>query len=728
MSMLRRLWLLSILLVTGLWLGQAALAGPGAEQRPLCPEDLWHVQRLGPPSLSPDGQWCAVEVTRWDIAKDESFSEIWLLRTDGRQQRQLTNSGGKNSQPKWSPDGRHIAFISQRAGDNQPQIYIIAPTGGEARRVSRLPFTPSALKWSADGKQLFFIAWTWPDTPDDDSHRRREQEQKQAKVKAYVIDDAVYRYWDRWLADGRRPFVFALDLAMGQHRNLLAGTGRHLPPYEPSAADYDVSPDGQELCFVAENVKEIGLDQNHDLFTVPLAPGSSRQITNLTADNPANDTHPVYSPDGKRLAFLRQRTKFFYADQTELMLVDRTSGKITPVWSKFDRSVASPVFAEQGRVLFFEVERDGFHYGYQLTLDGQASVPVQVTQGPSDRSFAPSADGGQLVYLRSSFDLPPTVMAQRLKGPQAAASPATPGADAAPPAAPAEVGGHAPEQAADHVTQLSHFNDSLVARWRLGRVENRLLKGYENRDVQTFIVYPPDFDPSRRWPVVQMVHGGPHNAFTNDWSFRWNPQVWAAQGWVIVIVNFHGSSGFGQEFADSITGDYGTKPLADILRTTEWLEQQPWVDKDRLAAAGASYGGYMMAYLNGHTDKFKAMVCHAGVYSYASQMASDIVVSRRRALGGFPWDDYARMDRQSANRFAQNFKTPTLVIHGEKDYRVPVTQGFEYFNTLKQKGVPTRLVYFPDENHWILKPQNSLLWHREVFAWLKKYIGSGPTG
>jgi dipeptidyl aminopeptidase/acylaminoacyl peptidase len=242
-----------------------------------------------------------------------------------------------------------------------------------------------------------------------------------------------------------------------------------------------------------------------------------------------------------------------------------------------------------------------------------------------------------------------------------------------------------------------------------------------------WLFLPPDFDPSKKWPLVQMVHGGPHGAVTDDFSFRWNPQVWAAHGWVIAAVNFHGSSGFGRAFTDSITGDLGTKPMADIMKATDWLEQKPWIDKNRVAAAGGSYGGYMMAWLNGHTDRFKAMVCHAGVYNWHSMLASDFVKGRERALGAPPWGDLAHIDKQSAQRFAANFKTPTLVIHGEKDFRVPVTQGFEYYNTLRQKGVPARLVYFPDENHWVLKQQNALVWHREVFAWLEKYIGVGPT-
>jgi dipeptidyl aminopeptidase/acylaminoacyl peptidase len=660
-------------------------------KRLMTAEDLWRLQRVGAPSVSPDGKGCVVDVTTYDIDKDESTSELWLLSTDGQAQKQLTNAGGKNSGPKWSPDGQQIAFVAKRGTDEQPQIYLIPPAGGEARRLSNLPFGPAALQWSGDSKTVYCVAWTWPDTADDEAYKKKEKQLKEAKSKAVVIDDAQYRYWDKWIADGKRPQVFAVDVASGKHRNLLAGTGKFLPPYEPSERDYDVAPDGKELCFVAENVKEIGLDANHDLFTLALDQPEA-QPRNITADNQANDTSPAYSPDGRSIAFTRQTTKYFYADRATLMLHERDRGNrnLAP---EFNYSVANPKWMPDGKRLYFETEVRGYQ---RIGFVGIDSPRVTGDTPPvSERSMDVAAKDRVAVYLVSSFDRPPQVYA------------------------------HRPAEGKPH--RIDQFNDALTAQWKLGKVENRTFKGADDQDVQMWVVYPPDFDPAKRWPLVQMVHGGPHNAITNDFSFRWNPQLWAAQGWVIGVVNFHGSSGFGQKFTDSITGDLGAKPMADILKATDWFVQQPWIDKNRLAAAGGSYGGYMMAWLNGHTDRFKAMVCHAGVYNWHSMLASDFVKGRERSLGAPPWGDLARIDRQNAQRFAANFKTPTLVIHGERDYRVPATQGLEYYNTLRQKGVPTRLVYFPDENHWVLKPQNSLLWHREVFAWLSKYIGTGPS-
>jgi dipeptidyl aminopeptidase/acylaminoacyl peptidase len=676
-----------LLLVTSTALAQDA----SSRKRPLAADDLWKVKRLGAPAISPDGKAVAVEVTTWDIDNDVSTSDLWLLSSDGKTQTRLTANKGKNSDPAWAPDGKTIAFVSKLGEGGQ--INLMAPGSAEAKPLTKMPMTPSGLKWSPDGKTIYCIAWTWPDTPDDASYQKKVQAAKERKSKAVIIDDALYRVWNHWIADGRRPVVFAVDVATGKHKNLFAGTKLHLPVTGPpdalSPAHYAISPDGKEICFTADTVKELGTDYNLDLYTMSLdKPGPPK---NITTDNPASDAYPAYSPDGRWIAYTRQSIRYFYADRQRLMLHNRRTGKNQEVALNFDRSCFPPMWSADSRRLIFEAQDKGHVRIFAATTASGDVTPL--TAGHCDHEPVVSRDGSTLAFLRSSFGRPPAVHV-------------TPLAEMAP-------------------RKIDTFNDAMADAWDLGEVKEVYFKGADSEDVQMWIVHPPGFDARKKWPVVQMVHGGPHGAFLNDFNFRYNQHLFAAKGYVVAAVNFHGSSGFGQAFCASIIGDMGTKPMHDVMKGTDYLEALPYIDKKRLGAFGASYGGYMMAWLNGHTDRFGALVCHAGVYDWHSMAASDFVRNFVGNLGETPYGDLTVIDKQSPQRFSKNFKTPTLVTHGELDYRVPLTQGLEYYNTLRLKGVPSRFIYFPDEDHSILKPQNSLLWHREVFAWLEKYIGQG---
>jgi dipeptidyl aminopeptidase/acylaminoacyl peptidase len=641
--------------------------------------------------------------------ENSSDSELWLFSTDGKTRRQLTTFKGTDSGPAWSPDSQTIAFVSKRAGD-VAQIQLITPAGGEARQLSKLPMAPSGLKWAPDGKSIFCIVQTWLDTPDDESFKKRDESRKDDKVQAYIIDDALFRYWDAWIADGKRPVIFRVDAESGKHTNLFAGLKLFLPVTNNSAESYDISPDGKELCFTADSTNEIGTDFNLDLYAMPL--GASKEPRNLTSDNLVADFNPVYAPDGKSIAFLRQTTKFFYADRVRIMILrapwmQNRDDRLPPLWEAtvgLDRSCATHHWLGGNDKLAFEAEDAGYHRLYTADLPRSLAMPITINSvtkidADSNTSPASSADGSVTVFLKNSFDRPTQLWCREQKL----------------------------RSSIYHFRRLDQFNEELRDRWDLGDVSSIKYKGADDHDVQMWIVHPPNFDAAKKWPLLMIIHGGPHNGITTDFSFRWNLHLFASKGYVVACPNFHGSSGFGQKFTDSITGDMASKPFYDVMKATDYMVALPYIDKNRTAAAGASYGGYMMAWINGHTDRYKALVCHAGVYNWHSMTASDIVRSRERPLGATPWGDLSQIDKQTPQRFAANFKTPTLVMHGEKDYRVPVTQGFEYYNTLRIKGVPTRLVYFPDENHWILKPQNARLWHREFFAWVEKYIGSGPT-
>jgi dipeptidyl aminopeptidase/acylaminoacyl peptidase len=670
----------------------AILLAPAAagQQRPITVEDLWAVERPGAPSLSPDGRWAAVELTTYSMEENASTSQLWLLAADGSSQRQLTTAKGRNSAPLFSPDGKWIAFLSRRAGDEQTQIYLLPVEGGEARRLTNIPTGASAHKWFPDGKRIAFLSWVWPDLATDAAQAARQKERREAKVKAYVIEQTRFRYWDTWLADGRVPHLFVVDVATGEHRDILAGSGVHVTNIQPGSGHYDISPDGAEIAFVADIGEDPGFQPNADILAVSVATGEWR---NLTAENPAGDAAPRYSPDGRWLAYLAQRELNFYADRQRLVLLDRSSGQRRTLTEDWPHSAGEAVWSPDSRTIYFAAEEAARQHIWRLPAAGGA--PQKLIAGGTISGVELSANGRTLAFTRTTMGTPPQVFAAAADG--------------------------------SGERKIESFNDARIATWQLGEVRDVSFPGFEGRPVQMWVIYPPGFDRAKKWPLLQVIHGGPHGAWMDQFHFRWNMHLFASRGFVVAAVNYHGTPGWSPEFTDSITGDYGRREMFDVEAGTDFLIREGYIDAERLAAAGGSYGGYLVAWMNGHTDRYKAYVCHAGVYNWISQMASDVVRGRDRALGGFPWEDPERQRRQSAQTYAANFKTPTLVIHGELDYRVPVTQGFEYYNTLRMLGVPSKLIYFPDENHWVLKPQNSRLWFGEFFAWLERWVGRGPT-
>jgi len=668
----------------------ALVAGVAVAQqkRLITVDDLWAVKRPGGPTLSPDGKWAAVELVTYSMKDNTSASDIWLLATDGSARRQLTTHTARDGSPAWSPDGKWIAFTSRREGDDAAQIYVISPEGGEARRVTKISTGASGIKWLADSKSIAFVSWVWPQLATDEDQAKKLKEQRESKVKAYIIETTNFRYWDHWVADGRLPHLFVANVETGETRDVLAGTGLNLPRTEPGAGSYDFSPDGNEVAIVADLGPDPGFRPNADVVVLDL---KTSKWWNLTDDNPAGDGSPQYSPDGKWLAYTRNLIPDA-PDRDRLVIYDRAAKTKKTLAENWDYSVADLTWTPDSKGFLLAAEEKARQHFWTLPLAG--GTPKPIVQGGTNSNLALSGDGRSVAFLRTTIGLPPTVFAADSSG--------------------------------ANVRKIETFNDALVAEWNLGEVRSVDYKGWNGESVQMWVVYPPNFDKTKKWPLLQIVHGGPHGAWMDQFHFRWNLHAFAAPGYVVAAVNFHGSPGWGDAFTDSIHGRYGTKEFADIEAGTDFLIAEGYIDKDRLAAAGGSYGGYLVAWMNGHTDRYKAYVCHAGVYDLVSQMASDYVRGRQRAYGGFPWEAPEKVAASSAHTYAKNFKTPTLVVHNELDFRVPLTQGLEYYATLRMLQVPAKLLYFPDENHWVLKPQNSKLWHNEFFAWTGKYAPGGP--
>ncbi len=652
-----------------------------AQTSPFSAERMWGLDRLAEPSVSPDGRWAALAVTHYEVAENKGLTDLWLLPTAGGPARQLTSDPAPDTQPAFSPDGKWVAFVSRRGDDKQSQIYVISVDGGEARRVTQVPTGAAVPKWFPDSRRIAFITSIWTDLVRWEDQAARLQERQEPKMTAHVWEKAPIAYWDHYL-DEREPHLFSVALEGGEPQAITRLSGYSLSRQDVDSFSYDLSPDGLEVAFSAD-VDKSGVEPNADVILLPTC--GCKPAHDITADNLADDTEPRYSPDGRWLSFAQQRIRQFGGDKQRLMLFDRRAGTTRSLTESWDRSVSHASWLPGSKNLVSAVEDAATLRVYRFDLTGAA--PKAVTTNPTFSGLSvPAAAGSGVVALRQSFTEPPTLVRLDLSN--------------------------------GKVTKLSSFNDARLADVSFGKVESITYKGARDEDIQMFVVYPPGFDPAKKYPVYMVFHGGPHSAMTDSVQWRWNAHVFASWGYIVTWHNFHGSSGFGQAFTDSINPDWLSLPYEDTIKAAQWLMDKPYVDRDRMIGGGGSYGGYLTTVLLGRPHPFKALVAHAAAYDLYTQISADYGAEKPRF-----WHYYEKPEefaRISPHTAAANFNTPTLIIHNQLDLRVPVDQGIELFNTLQSKGVPSKLVYFPDENHWVLKPQNSLFWYRTVREWLAK--------
>jgi dipeptidyl aminopeptidase/acylaminoacyl peptidase len=693
--------LLAVLCVLGapcFWAGPEAMAQGGAAQAPLAASPstgaklpfqvraMMRLARVADPQISPDGLTVLFQATKVNLDENKSETQIYSVPISGGAPRPLT-SEGNNTRPRWTPDGSAIYFLSTR-GEGQ-QIWRMRADGSAQTAVTRLSTGADGHLISPDGRKLVFTSEVFPECGADDAcNQQKLAEQKANPVNARVYSQLLYRHWNQWQGK-QRKHLFSANIDGSGVVDLTPGD-RDVPPFSLGGGDdYDISPESTEVCYVHNPDPVLATSTNGELFVVPIGGGEAVRVTN----NPGNDTTPRYSPDGKSLAWRMQSQGGFESDRWRLVVMERASGKWVPLTDSVDRSVDDFVWMPDSQRLAFLMEDRGRHTAHLVRASGGGSQQI-INNPASVSSLAFTRDQRKLVYAEASGSKPAEIYVASSDGGVAMA--------------------------------LARMNDDVLATHQLTPLEDFWVDGAEGARVQSFVVKPPDFDPSKKYPVLFLIHGGPQGAWGESWSYRWNAQIFAGAGYLVVMPNPRGSTGYGQRFTDEVSADWGGKAYLDIMATVDHVAKLPYVDAERMGAAGASYGGYMVNWILGNTTRFKALVSHAGVYDLESMFGeTEELWFPLWEFRGAPWQTPDIYRQWSPSKRVEFFRTPTLVTHGERDYRVPFGQGLQLYTALQMRKVPSKLILFPEEGHWILKPKNSEFWYQNVLAWLDEWVKAG---
>jgi dipeptidyl aminopeptidase/acylaminoacyl peptidase len=677
----------SIAVLTVLLTVLCALAA--AQNRSYTIEDLLKVRRVGDPQVSPDGRHVAFTIGDVNFDANRVVNQIYIVSIDGSGLKQLTSGDRSSSAPRWSPDGKKIAFTTGS------EVWVMDSDGDDKEQVTKISSGAAAPVWSPDGKWIAFTSDVYPDCDNDDCNKKRDEQAESSKVKAHIVTRLLYKHWDEW-RDIKRTHVFVVSSKGGTARDLTTGDFDSPPYAAASGVDYAFSPDSTEIAYLRNPDKVEATSTNSDIYVAPLNGGPAK---NITVRNRGYDAGPVYTRDGKFILYRSQATAGFEADRWRVMAYNRATGTSVELTKGFDLQVDELVVSPDGNSIYFTAGDRGKSPIFKMPFSG--GVPQKVVANVFAGGLKITPDGRSFVFSSSSMASPAEIYKANVDG--------------------------------SGLTALSSANAQLMARAGLKPAEEIEWTGALGKKIHGYIVKPTNFDPSRKYPLLVLIHGGPQSAWNDNWGYRWNPQVFANAGYVVFAPNPRGSTGYGQQFVNEISGDWGGKPFVDLSNgVADVLRRNSFIDRNRIGAAGASYGGYMINWILGHNNdprfRYKVLVSHDGVYNLESMYGTtEELWFPEWEFKGTPWSNPALYTRWSPHKFVQNFNTPILIIHSDLDYRVPIGEGMQLFTAVQRKGIDSKFLTFPDEGHWVLKPQNSQLWFHTVLDWVDKYLQSASA-
>ncbi len=648
-------------------------------------EDMWKMKRVGAYDISPDGKTIAFTVTLYSMETNKSNADIYLMNADGTNLYPFKNSDASESAPKFSPDGKKIAF--SRKG----QIWISNIDGSDESQLTDIYSGASGMVWSKDGKKILFVSDVYPDCPDQNCNKQKDEENEKSQVKASIFTELLYRIWDHWRGP-KRSHLFCYDLTTKEYSDLTFGSANDVPPVDlGSSNDYSFSPDGKEVAFTMNPDKVTATSTNNEIMILNLANLKKESKTPYTiiSLSKGNDNQPVYSPDGKYIAYRSMARAGFEADKLSLMLYDRATKQIKNITANLDRSVGEIVWSPDCKYIYFDSGNEINQSLFRIELSS-GETKLLLKDG-FNNTLKISPDGKVLFFARQKSTLPTELFSIAVDGTQ--------------------------------LKQLTNSNGEILSNLVMNEVETFWSPGAKGAKVQSILIKPPFFDANKKYPLIFLIHGGPQGAWEDNFHYRWNLQLFASKGYVVVATNPRGSTGYGQNFTDEISGDWGGKVYTDLMNACDYaIKNYKFIDSKNTFAAGASYGGYMINWLEGHTTRFNAVVSHDGVFNMESMFGStDEIWFDNWEHGGPYWKDRSNYEKFSPHRFVQNFKTPMLIVHGGYDFRIPETQAMELFTALQLNNVPSKFLYFPDETHFVSKPQNARLWWNTIFDWFEQY-------